>query len=104
MLIDTTLFVRDGMYELAGTGIDEAQAREGCTLRTVGRRGLMSGGVLDPERVHLVVQNATDSMLHAIHTLGLMMAAVPVAAIAAALVLLRPPAKHGSADTHLTDR
>lgn len=50
----------------------------------------MSGGVLDPERARVVVENATVSMLDAIHTLSLIMAVVPAAAIVAALVLLRP--------------
>jgi len=46
--------------------------------------------VLDPQRARAVVEGATESMIHAIHTLSLMMAAVPVAAIVLALILLRP--------------
>jgi MFS family permease len=90
-LVGTTLFVRDGMDKLAGSGITQAQAREALQVAhgtSVSSTG--GGAVLDPQRAREVVEGATDSMIHAIHTLGLMMAAVPVAAIVLALVLLRP--------------
>lgn len=46
--------------------------------------------MLDPQRASEVVEGAGQWMIHAIHTLSLMMAVVPVAAIVLALVLLRP--------------
>jgi MFS family permease len=90
-LVGTTLFLRDGMERLAGSGITEPQAREalqiahGTSVSSVG-----GGNVLDPQRASEVVQGATDEMIDAIHTLSLMMTAVPVVAIVLALILLRP--------------
>lgn len=90
-LVGTTLFLRDGMERLAGSGITEPQAREalqvahGTSVSSVG-----GGNVLDPQRAREVVVGATDAMIDAIHTLSLMMAAVPVVAIVLALILLRP--------------
>lgn len=86
----TTLFLRDAAAKLDGTGISDDQAREALRVAHGGAPGPVSGGVLDPERARVVVENATVSMLDAIHTLSLIMAVVPAAAIVAALVLLRP--------------
>lgn len=92
-LVGTTLFVHDATAKLAGSGITEAEAREalhvahGTSVSSTG-----GGNVLDPQRAREVVEGATDSMVAAIHTLSLMMAAVPVAAIVVAVILLRPAA------------
>ncbi|OBG77966.1 hypothetical protein A5700_18140 [Mycobacterium sp. E1214] len=48
--------------------------------------------VLNPHQARAVVAGATHSMLHAIHTLGLLMTVAPLAAAVFALVLLRPAA------------
>jgi len=90
-LVGTTLFVHDGMRALAGSGITVPQAREALQVAH-GTSVSSTGGihVLDPQRARAVVEGATESMIHAIHTLSLMMAAVPVAAIVLALILLRP--------------
>jgi hypothetical protein len=46
--------------------------------------------VIDPQRAREVVEGATDAMIHAIHSLSLIMTAVPAVAIVLALILLRP--------------
>jgi len=52
--------------------------------------GLVGGAhVVDPDRARVVVAAATQSMLDAIHTLGLVMAVVPIAAIVAAMMLIK---------------
>jgi hypothetical protein len=90
-LVGTTLFVHDGMRALAGSGITVPQAREALQVAH-GTSVSSTGGahVLDPQQAREVVEGATESMIHAIHTLSLMMATVPVAAIVLALILLRP--------------
>jgi MFS family permease len=96
-LVGTTLFIQDGKKKLTGSGITEEQARDALAVAHGSTSASASGGVLDPERARWVVETATGSMVHAIHTLSLIMAVVPVAAIVAALVLLRP--KDGSSST-----
>ena len=46
--------------------------------------------VVDPQRAREVIDGATASMVDAIHTLSLIMTAVPVVAIVFAVLLLRP--------------
>ena len=81
-LVGTILFTHDAMRKLAGTDITLAQARE--ALRAAHGTSVSSTGgvgVIDPQRAREVVEGATESMIHAIHTLSLIMAAVPVVAI-----------------------
>jgi MFS family permease len=90
-VVGTTLFTHDAMRGLAGSDITLAEARE--ALRAAHGTSVASTGgvnVIDPQRAREVVEGATDSMIHAIHTLSLIMAAVPVVAILLALILLRP--------------
>ena len=90
-LIGTTLFVQDGARKLADSKITEEQAREALRVAHGGTESGSGGtNVLDPDRARAVVAAATDSMVDAIHTLSLIMAVVPIAAIILALVLLRP--------------
>jgi MFS family permease len=90
-LVGTTLFVHDAVPKLTGSGIDVAEAREALQVAH-GTSVASTGGVnvLDPQRAREVVEGATESMIDAIHTLSLMMAVIPVAAIVVALILLRP--------------
>lgn len=90
-LVGTMLFVHDGARALAGSGISVAQAREALQVAH-GVSVSSTGGahMLDPQRAREVVESAGVWMIHAIHTLSLMMSAVPVAAIVLALILLRP--------------
>jgi MFS family permease len=90
-VVGTTLFTHDAMRGLAGSDITLAEARE--ALRAAHGTSVASTGgvnVIDPQRAREVVEGATESMIHAIHTLSLIMAAVPVFAILLALILLRP--------------
>ena len=86
-LVGINLVISEGMHKLAGSGITVDEAREAFRAT---HGGLVGGAhVVDPERARVVVAAATQSMLDAIHTLGLVMAAVPIAAIVAAMVLIR---------------
>jgi MFS transporter, DHA2 family, methylenomycin A resistance protein len=78
-LVGINLIISEGMHKLAGSGITIDEAREAFRAT----RGGLAGGshVVDRERAKGVVAAATQSMLDAIHTLGLVMAAVPIAAI-----------------------
>ncbi len=90
-LIGTALFTQDAMRRLAGSDIGLPEARE--ALRVAHGTSVASTGgsnIVDPQRAREVVEGATASMVDAIHTLSLIMAVVPVAAIVLALILLRP--------------
>jgi MFS family permease len=90
-LVGTMLFTHDAMRKLAGSDISLTEARE--ALRAAHGTSVASTGgvnVIDPQRAREAVEGATDAMMHAIHTLSLIMAVVPVAAIVLALILLRP--------------
>lgn len=79
------LFIRDTEPKLAGTGITARQAGD-----ILGGAADTSGGVvLDPDRTTWVISEATSSMLDAADVLNLVMTVIPVAAIAAVLVLFR---------------
>ncbi len=87
-LVGINLVISEGMHKLAGSGITLEEAREAFRVT---HGGLVGGGahVVDPpDRARVVGAAATQSMLDAIHTLGLVMAVVPIAAIVAAMVLI----------------
>lgn len=86
-LVGINLIIGEGMHRLEGSGITLEEARE--AFRST-HGGLVGGAhVVDPDRARVVVVAATQSMLDAIHTLGLVMAVVPITAIVAALALIR---------------
>lgn len=86
-LVGINLVISEGMQKLTGSGITLDEAREAFRAA---HGGLVGGAhVIDPDRARVVGAAATQSMLDAIHALGLMMAAVPIAAIVAALVLIK---------------
>lgn len=89
-LVGTTLFLRGADQQLAASNISLDEARDAFRVAH-GGAGAPPGGVhvLDAEQAHRVVAVATNDMMDAIHTLSLIMAAVPALAIVAALVLLR---------------
>jgi MFS family permease len=93
-LVGTTMFLHDAMAKLNGSGITVGQAREALQIAH-GVSAASTGGVnmLDPQRARAVVEGATASMVHAIHSLSLTMAAVPAVAIVLAVALLRPTVK-----------
>lgn len=86
--VGINLIIAEGLRKLAGTGISLDEARQAFRATHSGPVG--GAHVADPERATLVATIATDSMLDAIHTLSLLMAPVPLVAIAAAVVLIKP--------------
>ncbi|MBJ8344840.1 MFS transporter [Antrihabitans sp. YC2-6] len=96
-LVGATLFLHDGLPKLDGSGITESEAREALRVAHGGTTSSAGGtNVLDPEHAQKVVEGATDSMLYAIHTLGLIMAVVPLVTIVCSLILL--PSKASAKD------
>ena len=90
-LVGINLVIRDGMHRLAGTGITLEQAREAFRAT----HGTLVGGshIIDATAMtRLVGAAATQSMLDAIHTLSLVMAVAPLAAMVAAVVSIKPSA------------
>jgi len=89
-LVGVSVFLKVGNDELAGTGVDAAQARD--TLRVAhgaSAAGSPGTAIIDPEQTQRVVSEAGHAMIDTIHALSLSMTVVPVVAIAVALVLLR---------------
>lgn len=86
-LVGVNLVIAEGMHELAGSGITLEEARDAFRAT----HGGLGGGshVVDPDQARVVGEAATESMLDAIHTLGLIMAAVPLVAIGLALWLIK---------------
>ncbi|GJF11756.1 MFS transporter [Mycolicibacterium cyprinidarum] len=89
-LVGTTLFLRDAHRKLADSGITEEQARDALRVAHGGVPAPSGSEVLDPEKARWVVSEAAGSMLDAIHTLSLVMAVVPAAAIVVAVLLIKP--------------
>ena len=73
-------------HELAGTGITREEARE-AMLATHGGH---EAHLINPEQARLVVDQAPHNAVDAIHTLSLIMAVGPIAAIILALWLIKP--------------
>ena len=89
-LLGVAVFLRVGEKELAGTGVDAAQARD--TLRVAhgaSASGSPGAGLINPDQVPRVVAQAGQAMIDTIHILSLVMTVIPVIAIVVALVLLR---------------
>ncbi|RDH76871.1 MFS transporter [Mycolicibacterium moriokaense] len=89
-LVGINLIIRDGMHRLEGSGISFEEAREAFRAT----HGTLVGGshIIDADHARLVTAAATQSMLDAIHTLSLVMAVAPLAALVAAVVLITPTA------------
>lgn len=87
-VVGINLIIRKGMHKLAGSGITLEQARDAFRA-THGGGPVGASHVIDPEKARVVVAAATQSMIDAIHTLSLIMSAVPIAGIIAAMVLLK---------------
>jgi MFS transporter, DHA2 family, methylenomycin A resistance protein len=97
-VVGINLVINGGMHRLAGSGITLAEARDAFRAT---HGGLVGGShVVDPDRARMVAAAATQSMLDAIHTVSLIMAVVPLAAIVVAVVLIKPTApRRGAAPT-----
>ena len=85
-LVGINRFLIDSVHELAGAGITREEARE-TMLAT---HGLHGAHVINPEQARLVVDQAPHNAVDAIHTLSLIMAMGPIAAIILALWLIKP--------------
>ena len=92
-LVGINLVISRGMQKLAGSGITLDEAREAFRAT----HGTLVGGshFVDADRARVVAAAATQSMLEAIHILSLIMAVVPLAAIVAAVVLIKPGLRSG---------
>jgi Na+/melibiose symporter-like transporter len=92
-LVGINLILVEGTAKLAGSGITLEEARTAFRATHGGPAG--ASHLLDPDRARIVTTAATESMIDAIHTIGLLMAVVPVVAIVVAIVWLRPTTRGG---------
>lgn len=79
------------MHELSRAGITRDETRQALLTAHGGR----SAHLVDPEQARLVIDQAPHNAVDAIHTLSLIMAVGPVAAIVAALWLIKPSDTRG---------
>lgn len=84
-LVGINLFLTDSVHELARTGITREETREALLTVHGGREAHM----VNPEQARLVIDQAPQNAVDAIHTLSLIMAIGPVAAIVLALWLIK---------------
>ncbi|MGV0788356.1 MFS transporter [Mycolicibacterium sp. XJ2] len=85
-LVGINLFLADSAHDLSRSGITRAETRE--ALLTV--HGGHGAQMVNPEQARLVVEQAPHNAVDAIHTLSVIMAVGPVAAIILALWLIKP--------------
>jgi DHA2 family methylenomycin A resistance protein-like MFS transporter len=85
-LVGINLFLTDSVQDLSGSGITRGEARQ--ALLTA--HGSHSAHLVNPEQAQRVVEQAPHNAVDAIHTLSLIMAVGPVAAIVVALWLIKP--------------
>ena len=85
-LVGINLFLTDSVHDLSKSGITRAETRE-ALLTTHGGR---EAHLVNPEQARLVIDQAPHNAVDAIHTLSLIMAVGPIAAIILALWLIKP--------------
>jgi DHA2 family methylenomycin A resistance protein-like MFS transporter len=85
-LVGINLFLTDSVHDLSRSGITRAETRE-ALLTT---HGSHSAHLVNDEQARLVVEQAPHNAVDAIHTLSLIMAVGPIAAIILALWLIKP--------------
>jgi DHA2 family methylenomycin A resistance protein-like MFS transporter len=85
-VVGINLFLTDSVHDLSRSGITRAETRE-ALLTTHGHAG---AHLVNPEQARLVVDQAPHNAVDAIHTLSLIMAVGPIAAIILALWLIKP--------------
>ena len=88
-LIGINLFLTDSVHDLSKSGISRAETREAL----VTAHGGQQAHLVNPEQARLLVEQAPHNAIDAIHTLSLVMAIGPVAAIIMAVWLIKPTAK-----------
>lgn len=87
-LVGINLFLTDSVHDLSQAGITRAETRE--ALMTA-----HGGHMVNTEQARLVVEQAPHNAVDAIHTLSLVMAVGPIAAIVLALWLIKPVSASG---------
>lgn len=85
-LVGINLFLTDSVRDLSQTGITRSETREALLTAHSGHGAQM----VNPEQARLVVDQAPQNAVDAIHTLSLVMAVGPIVAIALALWLIKP--------------
>lgn len=85
-LVGINLFLTDSVHDLHQAGITRAETRE-AVLTVHGGHGAQ---LVNPEQARLVVDQAPHNAVDAIHTLSLIMAVGPIAAIILAFFLIKP--------------
>ena len=85
-LVGINLFLTDSVHDLSKSGITRAETREALLTAHGGREAHL----VNPEQARLVVDQAPHNAVDAIHTLSLIMAVGPIAAIILALWLIKP--------------
>lgn len=85
-LVGINLFLTDSAHDLSRSGVTRAETRE--ALLTV--HGGHGAQMVHPEQARLVVEQAPHNAVDAIHTLSVIMAVGPVAAIILTLWLIKP--------------
>jgi len=85
-LVGINLFLTDSVHDLSKTGVTRAEAREALVTAHGGREAHL----VNPDAARLVIDQAPEHAIDAIHTLSLVMAVGPVVAIILALWLCKP--------------
>ncbi|WNG93624.1 MFS transporter [Mycobacterium sp. ITM-2016-00318] len=85
-LVGINLFLTDSVHDLSRSGVTRTETREALLTAHGGREAHL----VNPEQARLVIDQAPQNAVDAIHTLSVIMAAGPVIAIVVALWLIKP--------------
>jgi DHA2 family methylenomycin A resistance protein-like MFS transporter len=85
-LVGINLFLTDSVHDLSRSGITRSETREALLTAHGGREAHL----VNPEQARMVIDQAPQNAVDAIHTLSLIMAVGPVLAIVLALWLIKP--------------
>jgi DHA2 family methylenomycin A resistance protein-like MFS transporter len=85
-LVGINLFLTDSVHELSRSGITRTETREAL----LAAHGVHGAHLVNPEQARLVVDQAPHNAVDAIHTLSLIMAVGPIAAIVLVIWLVKP--------------
>ncbi len=88
-LVGVNLFLTDSVHHLSADGITRAEARQALLTAHGGREPHL----VNPEQARLVIDQAPQNAVDAIHALSTIMAAGPVIALILALWLIKPAQK-----------
>ena len=85
-LVGINLFLTDSVHDLSRAGVTRDETRQALLTAHGGREAHL----VDPDQARLVIDQAPHNAVDAIHTLSLIMAVGPIAAIVLALWLIKP--------------